>query len=841
MSNISVDYDILNQKQTPAFYASSLATRPAFGFPGRIFIDTDTPSSGIYRDTGSAWVQVADPGAGTTGTLQQVTTNGNTTTLGIVVQGININSGAGTGLFNTAIGNNSLNANTTGQYNTAIGSLSLQANTTGIDNTAIGSQSLQANTTGNLNTAIGFQSLVLNTTGSNNTTLGSQALKENTTASFNTAIGSNSLQNNTTASFNTAIGYNSLQANTNGTNNTAIGYNSLLNNINNDNTAIGVNSLLSNTSGTSNTAIGLNSLFTNTTGSYNIAIGKYALNGSTTASNNTAIGYNSLQANTTGNNNTAIGLNSLKSNRTGLYNVAIGVASLDANTTGVNNTAVGYSALQLLTIGGGNVAVGYGSGSAITTGNNNYLLGGGQAITTGSNNTIIGSYGGSSALSNYIVLSDGQSNVRLFSNDTGKVGINVPITDTPTGQVDIHTSLTNALVLNGNTTNNAYLGFASAGVNKWRIGSTYNAGANSFDIYNIGTSTTALSFNSTTNAASFSASITMQSGNGVKFNRSANDYYWQINNDSNNYLNFGTYLANGTDYLTNPKIILLDNGNIGIGTATPTSSANYTSLVINGTTGSEIYLRGGNVDYGYMYANSSGVVLATQTSIPLTFQTNATSRMRIVGSNGNVLIGSTTDDTTNKLQVTGSTKLNGLFFVNHSTASNYAAALYNTSATGEGLIVRGGSTASHNSIVVQPYDGSVALFSVLATGVATFSNLAGTGSRAVLADASGTLSAPVSDISVKQNINTIGYGLNEVLKMNPVWFDYIDEYKKYGEGRQNGNIAQEMETIIPEAVFTTPSTGKMGINYDQLHAVYIKAIQELNEKVNRLYVNHYGQ
>ena len=114
MSNISVDYDILNQKQTPAFYASSLATRPAFGFPGRIFIDTDTPSSGIYRDTGSAWVQVADPGAGTTGTLQQVTTNGNTTTLGIQVQGIDINDGAGTGLIILAIGNSALNANTTG-------------------------------------------------------------------------------------------------------------------------------------------------------------------------------------------------------------------------------------------------------------------------------------------------------------------------------------------------------------------------------------------------------------------------------------------------------------------------------------------------------------------------------------------------------------------------------------------------------------------------------------------------------------------------------------------------------------------------------------------------------
>ena len=142
MSNIKVDYDILNQKQTPAFYASSLATRPAFGFPGRIFIDTDTPSSGIYRDTGSAWVQVADPGAGTTGTLQQVTTNGNTTTLGVTIQGIDINDGAGTGVSNTAIGLAALQLNTTGAYNTAIGYGTLQANTTGGNNTSLGTSAV---------------------------------------------------------------------------------------------------------------------------------------------------------------------------------------------------------------------------------------------------------------------------------------------------------------------------------------------------------------------------------------------------------------------------------------------------------------------------------------------------------------------------------------------------------------------------------------------------------------------------------------------------------------------------------------------------------------------------
>jgi hypothetical protein len=130
-------------------------------------------------------------------------------------------------------------------------------------------------------------------------------------------------------------------------------------------------------------------------------------------------------------------------------------------------------------------------------------------------------------------------------------------------------------------------------------------------------------------------------------------------------------------------------------------------------------------------------------------------------------------------------------------------------------------------------NGTVRL-TIDSAGAATFSNLAGTGSRAVLADASGVLSAPVSDISVKQNIKPIGYGLNEIVKMNPVWFDFVDGYKNYGEGRQNGNIAQEMSEIIPEAVFVTPSTGKMGINYDQLHAVYIKAIQELKAEIDLL-------
>jgi len=131
-------------------------------------------------------------------------------------------------------------------------------------------------------------------------------------------------------------------------------------------------------------------------------------------------------------------------------------------------------------------------------------------------------------------------------------------------------------------------------------------------------------------------------------------------------------------------------------------------------------------------------------------------------------------------------------------------------------------------------DTSVVQMVIRPTGDIRMTSLVAAGSRTVLADANGQLSAPVSDESVKENIIPIEYGINEIMQMNPVWFEFIDEYKNYGEGRQNGNIAQEMEAIIPEAVFTTPKTGKMGINYDQLHAVYIKAIQEQQATITSL-------
>jgi len=59
----AIDLSILNQRQTPAFYADVLANRPTAGFIGRIFVSTDTFA--FYRDNGTTWDLIGGPGTGT--------------------------------------------------------------------------------------------------------------------------------------------------------------------------------------------------------------------------------------------------------------------------------------------------------------------------------------------------------------------------------------------------------------------------------------------------------------------------------------------------------------------------------------------------------------------------------------------------------------------------------------------------------------------------------------------------------------------------------------------------------------------------------------------------------
>ena len=126
-------------------------------------------------------------------------------------------------LYNIAIGDQALMANTTGQENTCVGAVCLKRNTTGRLNVGLGSDALTMNTSGNFNTAFGWASLFWNNGGNFNTALGNQSLTNNISGEQNTAVGMYSLLY-TTFGYNTGMGYAAGYSNTTGTYNTFMGH-----------------------------------------------------------------------------------------------------------------------------------------------------------------------------------------------------------------------------------------------------------------------------------------------------------------------------------------------------------------------------------------------------------------------------------------------------------------------------------------------------------------------------------------------------------------------------------------------------------------------------------------
>ena len=163
---IGLSNSVLNQKNAPAIYEDIFANRPAAGFNGRIFISTDT--SQIFIDNGSSWVLIANTGIGSTGNLQVVTTNGNTTSAGISITagGLATNTAqitalnqTGGVLFTDGSGNLQQDTNFNWDYTNnylGIGQTGTPTAPLDIHNDTVGVQ-IQLNATSTNNSTIAFQ------------------------------------------------------------------------------------------------------------------------------------------------------------------------------------------------------------------------------------------------------------------------------------------------------------------------------------------------------------------------------------------------------------------------------------------------------------------------------------------------------------------------------------------------------------------------------------------------------------------------------------------------------------------------------------------------------------
>ena len=94
--------------------------------------------------------------------------------------------------------------------------------------------------------------------------------------------------------------------------------------------------------------------------------------------------------------------------------------------------------------------------------------------------------------------------------------------------------------------------------------------------------------------------------------------------------------------------------------------------------------------------------------------------------------------------------------------------------------------------------------------------------------------ALLSDERTKTDIKDLNSALELLRELKPVTFHYNEEYSCNPERMHYGFIAQEYQEVMPDQTYYDPSIERYCIDTNELIAVLVRGIQELNTKVTRL-------
>jgi hypothetical protein len=136
------------------------------------------------------------------------------------------------------------------------------------------------------------------------------------------------------------------------------------------------------------------------------------------------------------------------------------------------------------------------------------------------------------------------------------------------------------------------------------------------------------------------------------------------------------------------------------------------------------------------------------------------------------------------------------------------------------MILQNGATAIGNFFPTQmlDVDGNARFRSVGSGGFSYNLNIT----------SDGTLTTSTSDVRMKDDIIEISNALDKVMKLRGVDFTWKSDPHKT---LQMGMIAQEVEKVVPEIVFTNPVDGLKGINYSQSVSLLVEAIKEQQNQI----------
>ena len=105
---------------------------------------------------------------------------------------------------------------------------------------------------------------------------------------------------------------------------------------------------------------------------------------------------------------------------------------------------------------------------------------------------------------------------------------------------------------------------------------------------------------------------------------------------------------------------------------------------------------------------------------------------------------------------------------------------------------------------------------------------------AIAGIASAAVPLMMSDESTKHTIDQIDDALETLRQLRPVTFYYKEEYSPAPERMHYGFLAQEYQTVMPDATYFDEGIGKLTIDTNELIALLVRANQQLESRVARL-------
>lgn len=196
---------------------------------------------------------------------------------------------------------------------------------------------------------------------------------------------------------------------------------------------------------------------------------------------------------------------------------------------------------------------------------------------------------------------------------------------------------------------------------------------------------------------------------------------------------------------------------------------------------------------------------------------------------GNVTSSNATSNTTGTIQVIGGMGVTGNIYVgNVFTSGGVYDANTKLPIAGGG----GGSINIYNDLVTSTaYYPMLSALSVISSNGNTLSTTYTSNTKLYFTPLTGTLSATtfnsLSDQTLKINTESLVDGIQTIIQLNPVSFNWKDTGQK-----AYGVIAQEIENVIPEIVTTTGTI--KSVSYDQIIPFLIQAVKELKLEIEEL-------